>query len=60
MKVTVCASTDITIDNEIWVKEDNPNFDVTMRSSDGAEVCYLVSLYLLNSLKSEFGSVKRR
>ena len=28
--------------NEIWVKEDNPNFDVTMRSFNGAEVCDLV------------------
>ena len=41
--------------NEIWVKKDNPNFDVTMGSFDGAEVCELVGLYLLNILKSEFG-----
>ena len=25
--------------NEIWVKKDNPNFDVSMESFDGAEVC---------------------
>ena len=41
--------------NEIWIKKDNPNFDVTIGSSDGAEVCQLVGLHLLNILKSEFG-----
>ena len=41
--------------NEIWVQNDNPDFDVTMGSFDGAEVCELVVLYLLNILKSEFG-----
>ena len=39
----------------IWVKKDNPNFDVTMGSFNGAEVCELVGLYLLNILESEFG-----
>ena len=41
--------------NKIWVKKDNPDFDVTMGSLDGVEVCELVGLYLLNILKSEFG-----
>ena len=45
--------------NEIWLKKDNPNFDVTMVSFDGAEVCELVSLYLLNILKSEYRIVQR-
>ena len=40
--------------NEIWVKKDNPNFDVIMGSFDGAEVCELVGFYLLNVLKTEF------
>ena len=40
---------------DIWVKKDNPNFDITMGRIDGAEVCELVGLYLLNILKSEFG-----
>ena len=31
----------------VWVKKDNPDFDVTMGSYDGAEVCELVGLYLL-------------
>ena len=39
----------------IWVKKGNPNFDVTMGSYDGAEVCELVGLYLLNLLTNEFG-----
>ena len=38
-----------------WVKKDNPDFDVTMESYDGAEVCELVGLYLLNLLTNEFG-----
>ena len=41
--------------NKIWIKEDNPNFDVTMRSLVGAEVCDLVGWHLLNILKSGFG-----
>ena len=40
---------------EVWVKKDNPDFDVTMGSFDGAEVCELVGLYLLDILKNEFG-----
>ena len=38
--------------NEVWVKKDNPNFDVTMGSFDGAEVCELVGLYLQDVLRS--------
>ena len=40
---------------DVWVKKDNPDFDVTMGSFDGAEVCELVGLYLLDILKNEFG-----
>ena len=43
------------INNEIWVKKDNPNFDITMGSFDWAEVRELVGLYYLNILKSDFG-----
>ena len=36
----------------VWVKnDDNPLFDVTMRSFDGAEVCELFSLCLTKNLK---------
>lgn len=37
--------------DEVWVKKgDNELFDVTMGSFDGAEVCELVGLYLLDKL----------
>ena len=39
----------------IWVKKDKSDFDLTMRSYDGVEVCELVRLYLLNLLTNEFG-----
>ena len=40
-----------------WVKKgDDPSFDVTMGSFDGAEVCELVGLYILNILSQKFGS----
>ena len=44
-------------DSGAWVKKDgNPLFGVTMGSFDGAEVCELVGLYLLNKIKSLLGS----
>ena len=30
--------------NVVWVKKNNPDFDVTMGSFDGPEVCELVGL----------------
>ena len=39
----------------VCVKKDNSDFDVTVGSNDGAEVCELVGLYLLNLLTNEFG-----
>ena len=37
--------------DDIWIKKgNNPLFDVTMGSYDGAEICELVGLYLLNKL----------
>ena len=42
----------------MWVKKDNPDFDVTMGSYDGAEVCELVELYILDILTKEFGHDK--
>ena len=41
--------------DNIWVKKDNLEFDVTMGSYDGAELCELVGLYLLDLLTKEFG-----
>ena len=40
--------------DHIWVKNENPNFDVTMRSYDGTELCELTGFYILNVLSSEF------
>ena len=37
------------------MKKDCPKFDVTMGSFDGAEVCELVGLYLLDQLETNFG-----
>ena len=37
--------------DEIWIKKgENPLFDVTMGSFDGAEICELVGLYILDKL----------
>jgi hypothetical protein len=39
---------------EPWVKKDTPNaFDVTMGAYDGAEVCELVGLFVLQDLQSK-------
>ena len=37
--------------DEVWVKRENPSFDVTMGSYDGAEVCELVGLFILDKVK---------
>jgi len=39
--------------SETWSKRDNPDFDVTMGAYDGAEVCELVGLFLLDRVKKE-------
>ena len=41
------------LDN-IWVKNENPNFDVTMKSYDGAELCELTGFYILNVLYTHY------
>ena len=41
--------------NEPWIKKDsNGDFDVTMGSFDGAEVCDLAGLFMLNELSKKF------
>ena len=37
----------------VWVKNDNPEFDITMLSYDSEELCELVGLYLLDLLTKE-------
>ena len=40
-----------------WVKRNNDKmFDVTMGSFDGAEICNLVGLFILNKLAAKFGN----
>ena len=40
-----------------WVKKDNDGMlDATMRSFDGAELCELVGLFILNDLANKYGT----
>ena len=38
-----------------WVKKDSNMFDVTMGCYDGAEICELVGLFILNELCAKYG-----
>ena len=41
---------------DIWIKKNgDPDFDVTMGSFDGAELCELVGLYILHILGEKYG-----
>ena len=40
-------------DSTTWVKKENPNFDVSMGSKDGAEIAETVGLYLLAKLEEK-------
>ena len=45
--------------NSIWIKKDGGlNFDVTMGSYDGAEICELVGVYILHVLGEKYRKVK--
>ena len=39
-------------------KDSDPNFNVTMGSYDGAEICQLVGLYILHVLREKYGKDK--
>ena len=53
-RIIMHARKSLLFDKEnIWVKKNNPHFDVTMGSYDGAEVCEIVGLYLLNVVKDK-------
>ena len=41
--------------DDVWVKKENSNFDVTMGSYNGTELCDLTGLYMLDVLSNEFG-----
>ena len=44
-------------DNSVWMKKGSSSFDVTIGSHDGAEVCELVGLHILNQMKQKFPSI---
>ena len=44
--------------DSIWVKKETEDFDVTMGSYDGAEICELVGLFLLSELSKILGHNK--
>ena len=48
----------LLFENDVtWVKKgDSGEFDVTMGSFDGAEICKLVGLYILDILGNKFGN----
>ena len=47
----------ISENGNIWIKKNESDFDVTMGSYDGAEICELVGLYLLNNMKEKFEGI---
>ena len=51
--VMFCRKTFLFSQNAVWVKKENPSFDVPMGSNDGAEVSELCGLYLLNLICSD-------
>ena len=59
VKVIMHSRRSLLFDKDsVWVKKNNPNFDVTIGSYDGAELCELTSLYILSVMDSEFGKEK--
>ena len=59
VKVIMHSCKSLLFDRDsVWVKKENPNFNVPMGTYDGAELCELTSLYILNILSGEFGKEK--
>ena len=51
-----CRKSILLHNESAWAKKDNDDmFDVTIGSFDGAEVCELVGLFLLNDLANKYG-----
>ena len=50
-----CRKSLLFCENNKWVKKSGAQFDVTMGSFDGAEICELVGLFLLYQLSDLFG-----
>ena len=56
VKVIMHSRRSLLFDKDtVWVKKQNSNFDVTMGSYDGAELCELTGLYILHLLGNELG-----
>ena len=54
---SVVATLSFTLVDDLQAKRDSANaFDVTMGSYEGAEICELVSLFILSKLKDTFGN----
>ena len=54
-----CRRTFLFHDGKVWVKKENPDFDVPMGSYDGAEICEIAGLYILDKLiSSNIGMTK--
>ena len=50
-----CRKSLLYCNGNAWVKKNgNQNFDVTMGSYDGAEVCEIVGIFLLNTLSKKY------
>ena len=57
VKVIMHSRRSLLFDKDsVWVKKNNPNFDVTIGSYDGAE---FTGLYILSIMDSEFGKDKK-
>ena len=41
---------------EPWIKKQSDNFDVTMGSHDGAELCELISIFMLTLIRNKYNS----
>ena len=60
LKVIMHSRRSLLFDEDsVWVKKNNPNFDITIGSYDGAEFCELTGLYILSIMDSEFGKKKQ-
>ena len=42
-----CRKSLLFNNSDIWIKKGSKDFDVTMGSFDGAEICHLVDVYIL-------------
>ena len=49
-----CRQSFLFFKNETWVKKGDTNFDITMGAFDGAEVCEVVGLFMLNKMLKLF------